>query len=291
MSYQITGGIDMTIETHTTDRKALARQIAELLHEEVAYAGVPSCAYKIGAVTIDRGGAIHTDVSIVLATLKPFLIEQGYIASEPETTEQEATATQLSASDIEQMEISVPAEGMSVTALKNLIFMLYSKQHMLNRAIGQEVFHISDEVVARLSEYTPESPEALTQLIDDFRARGELDGVDFRDGQVTLRFPFDAVKPEEWAVYGALSAGIVKAAMNATRVFPKRLEPENEKYFMHSWLLRMGLSGPEHKELRKLFLRNLRGHSAFPSDNEAQKHREKYAELRRAYREGQVKAE
>ena len=286
MSYHVEGGIDMTIETHTTDRKALARQLSELLHEEVAYAGVPSCAYRIGAVTIDRGGAIHTDDSEAMETLKPFLIEQGYIASEPETTE----PAHPIASDIEQMEISMPAD-MTVAALKNLIFMLYSKQYLLNRAVGQEVFHISDEVVARLSEYTPESPEALTQLIDDFRARGELDGVDFRDGQVTLRFPFDAVKPEEWAVYGALSAGIVKAAMNATRVFPKRLEPENEKYFMHSWLLRMGLSGPEHKELRKLFLRNLRGHSAFPSDNEAQKHREKYAELRRAYREGQVKAE
>ena len=287
MSYHDERGIDMTIETHVTDRKALARQISELLHEEVAYAGVPSCAYKIGTVTIDRGGAIHTDDSKAMETLKPFLIEQGYIEPEPETTE----PAHPSASYIEQMEISMPAEGMTGTALKNLIFMLYSKQHLLNRAVGQEVFHISDGVVARLSEYTPESPEALTQLIDDFRARGELDGVDFRDGQVTLRFPFDAVKPEEWAVYGALSAGIVKAAMNATRVFPKRLEPENEKYFMHSWLLRMGLSGPEHKELRKLFLRNLRGHSAFPSDNEAQKHREKYAELRRAYREGQVKAE
>jgi hypothetical protein len=291
MSYHVERGIDMTIETHVTDRKALARQIAELLHEEVAYAGVPSCAYKIGAVTIDRGGAIHTDVSIVLATLKPFLIEQGYIASEPETTEQKATATQLSASDIGQMEISVPAEGMSVTALKNLIFMLYSKQHLLNRAIGQEVFHISDEVVARLSEYTPESSEAFTQLLDDFRARGEVDGVDFRDGQVTLRFPFETVKPEEWAVYGELTAGIIKAAMNATRVSPKRQHPENEKYFMHSWLIRLGFDGPEHKTLRKLLLQNLRGYCAFRSDEEAQKHREKYAEIRRAYREGQVKAE
>jgi len=87
MSYHIEGGNDMTIETHVTDRKALARQIAELLHEEVAYAGVPSCAYKIGAVTIDRGGAIHTDDSIALETLKPFLIAQGYIEPEPELPE------------------------------------------------------------------------------------------------------------------------------------------------------------------------------------------------------------
>ena len=185
----------------------------------------------------------------------------------------------------------MPAEDMTVTALKNLIFMLYSKQHLLNRAVRQEVFHISDGVIARLSEYTPESSEAFVELMDDFRALEELDGVDFRDGQVTLRFPFDAVKPEEWTVYGTLTAGIVKAAMGATRVFPKRLEPDNEKYYMHSWLIRLGFDGPEHKALRKLLLRNLRGHCAFRSDAEAQKHREKYAEIRRAYREGQVEAE
>ena len=56
---------------------------------------------------------------------------------------------------------------------------------------------------------------------------------------------------------------MVKAAVGATRVIPKRQKPENEKYFMHSWLLRMGFSGPEHKALRGLLLRNLRGHSAF----------------------------
>ena len=47
----------------------------------------------------------------------------------------------------------------------------------------------------------------------------------------------------------------------------------------------------EFKDLRKLLLKNLHGHSAFRSDAEAQKHREKYAEIRRASREGQVEAE
>jgi len=186
---------------------------------------------------------------------------------------------------IDEKIITALARKEDFGALKNLIYTLYTKQYLLNRAFGHEVYRISDGMIARLSEHTPESSEAFVELQDDFRALGELDGVDFRNGQVTLFYPFNAVKPEEWAIYGALTAAVVKAAMGATRVTPKRMEPENEKYFMHSWLLRMGLSGPEHNKLRNLLLRNLRGHSAFSSDAEAQKHRERYTQLRRFFAE------
>ncbi|MDL2205326.1 hypothetical protein LJC33_00255 [Eubacteriales bacterium OttesenSCG-928-N13] len=250
-----------------------------------------------------------------METLKPFLIEQGYIGPEAEPDDepgaepddepgavpdgepgaepesaQPTQSAKPAAPDIEMMEISVPAADMTVAALKNLINTLYTKQYLLNHAIGQEVFRISDGVVARLQEYTPESPEAFAELLNDFQALEELAGVDVRDGQVTLRFPFDAVKPDQWAIYGALTAGIVKAATGATRVIPKRQQPENEKYFMRSWLVRLGFDGPEFKDLRKLLLKNLHGHSAFRSDAEAQKHREKYAELRRDFAVQEVRS-
>ena len=41
------------------------------------------------------------------------------------------------------------------------------------------------------------------------------------------------------------------------------------------------------KAERKLLLRNLKGHSAFPNDRAAEKHREKYAAIRRAAHEAQ----
>ena len=113
------------------------------------------------------------------------MIENGFIAPEPE-------AEQPSASDIELMEISMSAADMNVTSLKNLICTLYTKQHLLNRAIGREVFYISDGVITRLGEYTPESPAAFAELMNDFQALDEVVGVDFRDGQITMSFPFDA---------------------------------------------------------------------------------------------------
>ena len=48
----------MILETNTTDRKALVHKIAEILHTKPQYAGMPTCAYHIGAVTIDKQGNI-----------------------------------------------------------------------------------------------------------------------------------------------------------------------------------------------------------------------------------------
>jgi hypothetical protein len=57
MAYQNKEVRHMTIQTNNTgNRKALATRISqELLGAPVTYAGVPSCAYRVGeSVTIDR---------------------------------------------------------------------------------------------------------------------------------------------------------------------------------------------------------------------------------------------
>ena len=59
MAYQNKEVRHMTIQTNiTANRKALAHRISEeLLGAPVTFAGVPSCAYRVGtAVTIDRAG-------------------------------------------------------------------------------------------------------------------------------------------------------------------------------------------------------------------------------------------
>jgi hypothetical protein len=68
-------------------------------------------------------------------------------------------------------------------------------------------------------------------------------------------------------------------------VLPERQQPENEKYFMRNWLVRLGFGGKEAKGMRDVLLKHLKGHSAFRTDAEAQKHREKYAEIRSSHKE------
>ena len=55
----------MRVETNMADqRKLLAQAISEWIHEPVQYEGVPSCAYRVGAVRVERGGVITSEDSL-----------------------------------------------------------------------------------------------------------------------------------------------------------------------------------------------------------------------------------
>lgn len=63
---------------------------------------------------------------------------------------------------------------------------------------------------------------------------------------------------------------MVQYVRSAKRVNPKLVMEENEKYYLRSWLLRIGFSGKEAKEKRSVLLQGLKGHTAFrtPQDEE-----------------------
>ena len=45
---------------------------------------------------------------------------------------------------------SLPVEGMTAEGLKNLIYLIHSKQYLINRAFAEEVFRIPAELVEAL---------------------------------------------------------------------------------------------------------------------------------------------
>ena len=285
----------MRVETNMADqRKLLAQAISEWIHEPVQYEGVPSCAYRVGAVRVERGGVITSEDSQAWATLQPFFQNHGWAekADQPDATEALEATDDSSPASAEcpdalpnLLEISEPVPDATVNGLKNLVFMLHGKQKLLNKVTGGETIHIPDLLVNRLREYTPETLEEFTQLLDDCGAMDELQGFDYRDGKVTISFPHDENQPVIWTTYGTLVDKIVKAAMSATRVTPEENGAESEKYRMRSWLMRLGYGGADFKAQRQLLTRNLTGSSAFPDAAKAKKHTEKYLALRKAARD------
>lgn len=271
----------MTITTNTTDRKALARAIAEELGTTAKYMGIPSYAYQIGDFTVDHDGNI---IGEDFGALQDFLRRNGYISDEP-AADREAPADS-EAEPITSMDISIPAHDATTAQLKNLIFMLHSRQTLINRMTDSDCPNIPDILIERLQESTPETLEDLTSLLDDFRAVAELTGFDFQDGKVSMTFPFDETQPERWTTYANLLNRICDAAMKATRVFPERVEPDdqNEKYLAHVWLQRLGYHGADFKAERKILLGHLKGYCAFVSGDKMQVHKEKYTALRRERR-------
>jgi len=270
----------MTIITNTTDRKALAKAIAEELGTTAKYMGMPSCGYQIGDYVVDRDGNINGED---FEALRPFLQRNGFLPEDEAAPAEEQTEPETETPDsgtIDQVSISVPADDLTPTQLKNLIFTLYTKQYLIGRMTGGDLLNIPDTLIARLMESTPESAEDFKALLDAAKDDG-LTGFDFEDGKVILTYRTHQDEPERNMVYAMLTARIVKAAKEATRVFPERQEPENEKYFARAWLLRIGYNGADSKAERNILLKHLKGHSAFPNDDAATRHKEKYAAIRR----------
>lgn len=218
-----------------------------------------------------------------LETLRPFLLEQGWLKPEP-ISEPDARPEGTA---VDEMAISIPAPGITVTALKNLTFMLYSRQELINRMTGEKRLRMTDLLVKRLQEYTPETTEAFTELLDDCRAMGELEGFDFRAGIITISFPFDENHPEKWTAYAGLTYRMIRAAQGATRVVIRHIQTDNEKYAVRSWLQRLGYGGPDLKAERRTLMANLSGCAAFKTKDGMARHQEKYAALRRMQREQQ----
>ena len=268
----------MTIITNTTDRKAMAKAIAEELGTATKYMGPPTFGYQVGDFVVDRDGNIEGED---FGALQNFLQSIGCFPEEEGTPAEEQTEPGAEATGItDQVSISVPADDLTPVQLKNLVFMLFTKQYLIGKMTGSDLLNIPDTLIARLMENTPESIADFILLLTAAKEDG-MTGFDIADGKVTLTYAAHQDEPERNMLYAMLTARILKAAKEATRVFPERQEPENEKYFARAWLLRIGYSGADSKAERNLLLKHLKGHSAFPNNDAAEKHKAKYAAIRK----------
>ena len=284
----------MTLQTNPTDRREMVQAIAERLGSPAVYLRTPTYAYRIGSLTVERDGSIASDDEALLETLRPMLMERGWLTESAAAADSEAEAPAAKTepaeqdSEITQMELSFPVEDWTVPQLKNLLYTLYSNQHVLRRMMESDALYIDRQLVERLDE---------AQTLADWEARladgvaaEMLKGCRIQDGKFTFEATFDDRDPTRWQVYGTLLCAMLRHAKDAKRVFLKAdADSENEKYRANSWLTRLGFSGPEHKQLRRALLDHLNGYAAFKSAADMQAHREKYALLRREQRkEGQT---
>ncbi len=310
----------MMIQTNTTDRKALAQAIAEELHTEARYLRTPTYAYEVGEFTIDRDGNIVGDD---FTPLMGFLLRSGYITEDALAAQagsveapvqaivldeasmgeaamnaaenmdadfgedQQAEAT-VSTNSIDEQIITISAPDITVEQLRNLTYILYSRQHILNLMAGGSTICIPEKLIEALKESLPYTLEDFTSLLDSFRGSG-LKGFDFKADEFSLTFPFYETEPARWTAFAGLQGRILKAACEAKRVFPELIQPdqEAEKYTAHTWLQRLGYSGPEMKEQRNILLKHLHGYCAFANGAKMQKHKERFTAIRRERREAE----
>ena len=254
----------MRIETNAANRKDVVKAVSGILGQPSKYLGVPTCAYQIGNCTIDRSGAVETEDEKTAEMVRAGLLEQGLIES-PQA-------------EVEETTVSLPVEGMTAEGLKNLIFLIHSKQYLINRSFAEEVFRIPAELVEALG--SAEIPDAET-FLQTFQSHAEgCRGISFPDGKITFTLP-TADDPDMIKAFTHLTAEMVRQAKEQKRISPKETIEENEKYYMRIWLLRLGFGGRDGKEVRDILMKNLKGNSAFRTDE----NRQRWQEARRNERE------
>lgn len=149
-------------------------------------------------------------------------------------------------------------------------------QHIYDEGFDIDQSHTEDEeeptqvcVSLPRSQFTDSGLENLKAILT---AKGRLIqkalGVRSLPIEVTeekVSFPWfsEAPTPEELSSYEMFICKLCEMAGNQKRITAREKTVDNEKYAFRCFLLRLGFIGAEHKQSRKILLRNLTGSSAF----------------------------
>ena len=231
----------MEINFHVigTRRKELAGIISEVIGMKAVYQFMPTCAYVIDNLTIDKEGTLIADERTDLDTIRKVLeaVEAAGIKAESipvELLEQPAAEDATPVGDEAPKEesdgliVSMPLDGFTEGSIENLRRLLDSKQRLIKKALGTDSLPI--------------------EVTDD-----------------RISFPWfhGTPTPDSTQAYIHFITSLCAMAKEAKRVTATDKPTDNEKYAFRCFLLRLGFIGPEYKTERKILLKNLTGSSAF----------------------------
>ncbi len=280
----------MILNTHPENRKEMVKAISELTGTEAVYMFTPTYAFTIGSITVNRDGTIDCEDETMIETIKPMLIERGWLEPdyEPEhetPADSEAIPEEDEGLTVARTDITMPVEGWTVSRLTNLLRMLYAKQDLINRMLDYNILYIEESFVTAISEHPPETVSDFEARVSNAIAAECICGLNIANEKVTFSTPLVADEPVRQTAYSNLLCGILKAAETASRVSIKRQDDsENEKYHANSWLMRMGFGGPDFKDTRRILMGHLNGFAAFKSKADMELHKARQAQRRQESR-------
>lgn len=255
------------IMTNAESRKNVVKALAEHLGEKAVYAGPPSFAYRVESITVDREGKIILEDESRAEEIEMVLAANGFLGGSVEEPDAEASYTG----------IRIPVGGLETQGIINLMNMLHAKQYLINKAVGQDGFSVSDSLITDLEAGTFQNAREVIDFIGNHGSSNT--GFAFLEDTILFTgFPYTE-EPAAVKAYTVLASKMVQSAGMQKRISPKPTIEENEKYYMRSWMVRIGLGGKDTKEERTFLLSGLKGHTAFrtPADEEKWKANRKAA--------------
>lgn len=117
----------ITYEVKGQRRKELVQAISEFLNTIPKYLGVPTCAYEIGDLVVDREGAVILNNSMTPAEVDKMvtvLEEQGFMP------------TNYGENAFDGIEVAMPRDMFTEKAIENLHKIVNAKGELISKAIG-----------------------------------------------------------------------------------------------------------------------------------------------------------
>jgi len=205
------------------ERKALVGIISDTIGMKPVYMRMPTCAYVISDITVEKDGTMVWDGRTDEATIeavKAALRDAGYTTAEDTIPE--------AASDEYGLVVQMPKASFTEGSLDNLHKLIEAKGSLIKKALGVTDLSITEE-----------------------------------DDKISFPWFTTELDADEVRAYSHFIAALCEMARNAKRVTAKEKETDNDKYAFRCFLLRLGFIGADYKTERKILLRNLSGSSAF----------------------------
>lgn len=298
----------LKFELNVAERKTLVNRMEDLTGVHPVYTRAPLYAYEIGNYTIDRDGNLLVEPENADAELLTTLLNEGMIrggesiedtdaqpenaeyapdadeesvteenTEESESEEEQSTDEQESEDQLDEvpldLELAFPTSQHNGVSLRNLVNLIYSRGRLISKATGG-YFHVEEDLIETLRDdsctYTVAN---FIETLKGYEAQcgTAMDGLVITDEKVSFTgFP-TAPDYDHLTAFGHLAILMNQQAISQKRIQAKDVNDENEKYAFRTWLLRLGMNGPDFKETRKILMKNLTGHAAFRTDEEAQK--------------------
>ena len=217
-------------------RKELVKAVSTILQTKAVYKRMPTCAYEIGDITIDKEGTLVCEDDAKAERIAHDLIADGFTAADDTTEAQADDAEPAEETEgPESLTISMPKDGFTDDAIANLKHLVESKATLIKKALGAE---------------------DLTITVEDDK----------------ISFPWFAgfPAPDEISAYAKFIGRLCVMAKTQKRVTANDKTVDNDKYAFRCFLLRLGFIGDEYKADRKILLSKLSGSSAFKSGTKSE---------------------
>ena len=275
INYNVTG----------SDRKQLVSIITRETGVKATYKGMPSMAYCIDGITVEKDGTMVWDENTDAATIQKIIDALAAAGFEGTgDTPQPAEAPAPQEAEPVELTVSMPLTRHNGASLRNLINLVYTRASLLNKALGTS-FRVEQGLTDSLQDdaciLTVESLLGAVAAYEDEHGKA-LDGITITPDEISFTSLPETTEPERLRAFTELVAMMNKQAIEQKRVQAKAVNEENEKYALRIWLTRLGMNGPEFKTTRKVLMENLTGHSAFRTPDEEAKWKARQAEKREA---------